>query len=116
MAVPGDAGIRLQGAVEDFHESGLARAVLAEQGVDLTGMDGEFQGIVGQQIAEAFGDAFSREKRLARPGAFLPLGALCKTFQLDPPNLWTRRRCRASFVAVQQPGKIGKIEQGGRPD
>ena len=34
------SGVGLVEAVEDVHERGLARAVLAQEGVDLAGFDG----------------------------------------------------------------------------
>jgi hypothetical protein len=44
-------------AVEDVHQRGLAGAVLAEQAVDLAGLDGQADVVVGGQRAESLGDA-----------------------------------------------------------
>jgi hypothetical protein len=44
-------------AVEDVHERRLARPVLAEQAVDLTRLDDEVDGVVGDHPGEALGDA-----------------------------------------------------------
>jgi len=44
-------------AVQHVHERGLARAVLAEQRVDLSRFDDEVDVIVGHEAAEALGDA-----------------------------------------------------------
>ena len=44
-------------AVEHVHQRRLARAVLAEQAVDLAGLDGEVDVIVGDEGAEPLGDA-----------------------------------------------------------
>ncbi len=48
-------------AVEDVHQRGLARTVLAEQGVDLAGLHDEVDVVVGDQGAEALGDATKLE-------------------------------------------------------
>ena len=44
-------------AVEHVHQRGLAGAVLAEQAVDLAGLDREVDVVVGDQVTEALGDA-----------------------------------------------------------
>ena len=44
-------------AVEHVHERGLACAVLAEQAVDLAGLDGEVDVVVRDQGTESLGDA-----------------------------------------------------------
>ena len=44
-------------AVEHVHQRGLAGAVLAEQAVDLAGLDREVDVVVGDQGAEPLGDA-----------------------------------------------------------
>ena len=43
-------------AVEDFHQRGLARAVLAQQRVDFPGAQVEVHVVVGDQRPEALGD------------------------------------------------------------
>jgi hypothetical protein len=49
LAVPAQfAGIRLDRAEDDLHQGGLARAVLAEYGVDLAGRNGQADIVVGQ--------------------------------------------------------------------
>ena len=55
--------VRLQQAVELVHQGGLAGAVLAEQGVDLAGLDGQVDVVVGHQVAEALGDAAQFESQ-----------------------------------------------------
>jgi hypothetical protein len=42
--------------VEDVHQGGLARPVLAEQTVDFTGSDDQIDVIVGRQGTETLGD------------------------------------------------------------
>lgn len=49
--------IRHGKAVEDVHESGLAGAVLAQQGVDLAPLQVEIDVIVGDHPGIPFGDA-----------------------------------------------------------
>src|SRR5262249_44377121 len=80
MAVDQDlARVGLQQPVEHVHQGGLARAVLAEQGVDLAGLDDQIDLVVGDQIAEALRDAAQLE------------------FQGDPPCfLMTGRRSRSN--------------------
>ena len=48
--------VRLVQPVQDVHQRGLAGAVLAEQRMDLAGLDDQVDGIVGDQRAEALGD------------------------------------------------------------
>ena len=48
-------------AVEHVHERGLARAVLAQQAVDLACLDREVDVVVGRERAEALGDAAQLE-------------------------------------------------------
>ena len=50
------AGIRVRQPVGDPHDGRLARAVLAEQGVDLPATDIEVDPVVGDEVAEALGD------------------------------------------------------------
>ena len=58
LAVDQDlALVRLEEPVEDVHQRGLAGAVLAEQAVDLTRLDGQVDVVVGDERAEALGDA-----------------------------------------------------------
>jgi hypothetical protein len=47
--------------VEHVHQGALAGAVLPEQGVDLARLDDEVDGVVGDQVAEALGDAAKLE-------------------------------------------------------
>ena len=49
--------VGLHQPVEHVHQRGLARAVLAEQGVDLAGLDDQVDVVVGDQVTEALGDA-----------------------------------------------------------
>ena len=49
--------VGLDEPVEDVHQRGLARAVLAEQGVDLARADGQIDVVVGHEAAEALRDA-----------------------------------------------------------
>ena len=54
--LPGDAnlaGIRVDGTGEDLHECGLAGPVLANDGVDVTNLDGEVH--AGQGVDPAVG-------------------------------------------------------------
>ena len=53
-------------AVEHVHQRGLAGAVLAQQGVDLARLDDEVDVVVGDQRAEALGDAAQLELHAAR--------------------------------------------------
>ena len=48
--------VRLVDAREHIHEGGLAGAVFAQQGQDLTGADGEVDVVVGHHAAEGLGD------------------------------------------------------------
>ena len=64
LAVDQDlALVGLEQPVEDVHQGRLARAVLAEQGVDLAGLDGQVDVVVGDQVAEALGDAAQFESQ-----------------------------------------------------
>ena len=64
LAVDEDlALVRLEQAVEDVHQGRLAGAVLAEQGVDLAGLDGQVDVVVGDQVTEALGDAAQFESQ-----------------------------------------------------
>src|SRR5690606_19765231 len=55
-------------AEEHVHERGLAGAVLAEQRVDLAGLDGEADRIVRDEGSEALGDATEFEFHPLHPG------------------------------------------------
>ena len=58
LAVDEDfALVRPVEAGEHVHQGGLAGAVFAEQAEHLAGADVEVDGVVGDQIAEALGDA-----------------------------------------------------------
>ncbi len=59
--------IRLEQPVEDVHQRRLARAVLAEQGVDLARFDGQVDVVVGDESAEALGDAAQFESQRTPP-------------------------------------------------
>jgi hypothetical protein len=70
-----DEDLALVGAyrpVEDVHQRALARAVLAEQCVDLAGLDDEVDGVVGGERAEALRDATELELHV---GPFRAVGA-----------------------------------------
>jgi len=53
--------------VENVHERRLARAVLAQQAVDLTGFDNEIDMVVGHECAEALRDAAKLEFHACGP-------------------------------------------------
>ena len=56
LAVDEDlALLRAVDAVEDLHQRALAGAVLAEQGVDLAGVDDEVDGVVGHERRRSAG-------------------------------------------------------------
>jgi predicted kinase len=54
--------------IEDIHQRALARAVLPEEGVDLTGLDHQVDRVVGNERAEALGDTsqFKLQRDLQR--------------------------------------------------
>ena len=54
-------------AVEDIHERRLARAVLAQQAVDLSRLDDEIDAVVGDEGAEPLGDPAEFELHGADP-------------------------------------------------
>ena len=55
--LPADlAGARLDDAVEDLDQRRLARAVLAQQRVDLARLDGEVDAVIGEKVAVALAD------------------------------------------------------------
>jgi hypothetical protein len=56
--------VLLQRAAEDFHQRGLARAVLAEEGVDLAGKNDEICFGKSLRLAEALRDAPQFERRI----------------------------------------------------
>ena len=49
--------VRVVEPVQDVHQGGLARAVLAEQAVDLTRLDDQIDPVVGDQRSEPLGDS-----------------------------------------------------------
>ena len=51
------ASVRAHSAVDDFHQRGLASAVLAQQGVDFTGAHGQVDAVVGHHRGVALGNA-----------------------------------------------------------
>lgn len=64
FAAPGDPSVvGLVGAGEDLDEGGLAGAVLAEEAVDLAGLDVEVDAVEGADAGEGLGDAGHREQR-----------------------------------------------------
>ena len=58
-------GVRPGQPVEDVHERRLAGAVLAQQGVDLAGLDVEVDAVVGDHARVALGDAAHLQRRRA---------------------------------------------------
>ena len=57
LAVEGNlAGVGLDGAVDDLHQRGLARAVFAQHGVGLAGQDCERHVAIGDDARIGFGD------------------------------------------------------------
>ena len=66
LPLPADfAGGRLEGTVEDLHQRRLAGAVLAEERVNLAGMNDEIDVVVGAERAEILGDADGGKRRFA---------------------------------------------------
>ncbi len=59
--------VGLEQPVEDVHQRRLAGAVLAEQGMDLAGLDGQGYVVVGHEVAEALGDAAQFESQRDLP-------------------------------------------------
>jgi hypothetical protein len=53
---PDFAGARLDDPVEDLDQRGLARAVLAQKGVDLAGLNGQIDPVIGEKVAIALAD------------------------------------------------------------
>ena len=66
-------------AVEDVHERGLARAVLAQEGVDLAGLDGQVDVVVGHERPEGLRDPaqLKLHNRLASRGRVIGGGSGC---------------------------------------
>ena len=63
VAVQADlAGVGGVQAQQDPHERGLARAVLAEEPVDLAPLDRQVDSVAGDDVAEAFGDPVEFER------------------------------------------------------
>ena len=50
------AGVRLRHTVNDLHQRAFARAVLAQQRVDFSGLDGQVDSVVCQTAGVLFGD------------------------------------------------------------
>ncbi len=67
--------VGLIGADEDLHQGALAGAVLADDGMDLTGHDVEIDRIEDRHAEEALGDAAHLKQRHARLGA---VGLACR--------------------------------------
>ncbi|MNM98586.1 hypothetical protein D3C81_1111200 [compost metagenome] len=55
------AGVRADRAEDDLHEGGFAGAVLAKNGVDLAGSDGEAHVVIGGHAGIALGDVGKRQ-------------------------------------------------------
>ena len=73
LAAPADlARRRLERAVENLDQCRLAGAVLAEEGMDLTRLEGEIDMVVGAERAEILGDADGGKGRLAPRAPRLP--------------------------------------------
>ena len=64
------ASVGLHRAINDFHQGGFARAVLAQDGVDLLGHDVQVDGVIGQHRWIAFADVRECQQRCAQ-AAFL---------------------------------------------
>ncbi len=61
------AGVGLHDAVDHLNQRRLARAVLAQQGMDLALADSEGHAIIGDHAGEALGDAANVEERRRQP-------------------------------------------------
>src|SRR5690606_28380750 len=68
---PHDPLVGLDHPVEDLHQGGLARAVLAADGVDLALLHDKVHGVVGHDTGKALGyaDQFDRGGHSSHPGA-----------------------------------------------
>ena len=64
------ARVRLIDARQDFYQRGLARAVLAEQRMNLAASDIEIDVVERERPGEALGEAGDVEQRFGRRGAF----------------------------------------------
>src|SRR5205823_881452 len=84
------------------HQGGLAGAVLAEQGVDLAGLDDEIDVAVRHQVAEALGDATQLKSQGILPAASGRSGR--------PPTASAggRRRCLLC-LSVRSAGRFGAL-------
>jgi hypothetical protein len=85
--------------VEGVHQGALAGSVLAEQCVDLTGLDDQVDGVVRGQRAEPFGDAAQlqlHERPLSKPRVL--------TLVVLPDRQSTTCLPRAATGEHQQPG------------
>ena len=81
--------VGLQQAVQGVHQRRLAGAVLPEQGVDLPGLDGEIDVVVGQKCAEPLRDTAKFESHAmpsGRPRIVLAqlVGWLGEVILIDP--------------------------------
>ncbi len=70
--------VRLNQPVQDVHQCALARAVLAEQGADLTWLDHQVDVIVGDQVTEALGDATQLKLQPAASPSLTPASGLAQ--------------------------------------
>ena len=78
-AVPEEvAGVRRGRAVDDLHERRLARAVLAEDRVDLSGRDRERDVVVRNDVPVALRDVPELEARCAHLGFLTPVPRRCR--------------------------------------
>ena len=57
---------RLDDPVEDLHQGGLARAVLAEERMDFARADRQIDGVIGQEFAVALADSPQLDEGLVR--------------------------------------------------
>ena len=71
------AGVRLVHAGEHVHQRGLARAVLAEDGVNLARPEVERDVVVGENRSEALGDAAHLDERRRERRPLLDGCVLC---------------------------------------
>ncbi len=95
LAINDDATlVRTVEPVQDLHQGGLAGAVLAQQRVHFTGTNVEGHGVVGDDVAELFGDADKLDPR-------------------DRPGRGGSRQARAALL--RQPG-FARQQHGGTQD
>ncbi|GAB3143901.1 hypothetical protein GCM10027290_21120 [Micromonospora sonneratiae] len=69
--------VGLEQAVQHVHQGRLARAVLTEQGVNLSRLNRQVDVVVGDQVTEPFGDAaqFESQRNLLEYGRWCSLAA-----------------------------------------